>query len=136
MFCNSKTISWYYIVGNLTWNSQPLRKKKNRETHAKEKKKTITRTRHCLHGSASCQRLRSCKDFTNIREKYKVWLQFFTLLRTTTIDPNHQNNLFYILHTGFTTGYKTGQKIDCNWASMRVWCHLHFVLNSISPYLK
>jgi len=35
---------------------------------------------------------------------------FFSLLKTTTTNPNHQNCAFFILHTGFTVGYKTGQK--------------------------
>ena len=34
-------------------------------------KKTITRTKQYLRGSAICLRLRSCKDFTIIREEEK-----------------------------------------------------------------
>ena len=39
-----------------------------------------------------------------------VAVQFFSLLKTTSKNPNHQNSGFYILRTGFTMGYKTDQK--------------------------
>ena len=42
------------------------------KTHVKEKNIIITRTRQYLRGSAICLRLRSCRDFTIIKEKYKV----------------------------------------------------------------
>ena len=72
------------------------------------KKKIITRTRQYLRGLAICLCPRSCKDFTIIREKkYKVWQYSFSLSqKTTTKNPNYQNNDFYILCTGFTMGYK------------------------------
>ena len=38
----------------------------------KKKKKTITHTRQYLHGSAICLRPQSCRDFTIIREEYRV----------------------------------------------------------------
>jgi len=38
-----------------------------------------------------------------------VAVQFFTLSKTTTRNPNHQNNSIYILCTGLTMGYKMGQ---------------------------
>ena len=37
-------------------------------------------------------------------------VQFFSLSKTTSRNPNHQNNGFYILRIGFTMGYKMGQK--------------------------
>ena len=43
------------------------------KTHTKEKNIIITRTRQYLRGLAICLRLRSCKDFTIIKKKYKVW---------------------------------------------------------------
>ena len=42
------------------------------KTHVKEKNIIITHTRQYLHGSAICLRLWSCRDFTIIKEKYKV----------------------------------------------------------------
>ena len=72
-------------VGNLTRNSQHVRNKKNREnTYQEKKKKTITRTRKYLRGSVICLRTQGCRDFTIIRENYKMRLQFFSLSRTTT----------------------------------------------------
>ena len=40
-----------------------------------------------------------------------VAVQYFSLSRTTTTteNPNHQNCFFYILHIGYTMGYKTCQ---------------------------
>ena len=35
---------------------------------------------------------------------------FFSLSKTTSTNPNHQNCVFYILRTRFKMGYKTGQK--------------------------
>ena len=51
-------------------NSQPMRNKKNRENT--RQRKTITRTRQYLRGSAICLRPRSCRDITIIREEYSV----------------------------------------------------------------
>ena len=63
-------------------NSQPMRNKKQRKhKRKKKKKKTITRTRRYLCGSTICLRPRSCRDFTIIKEKYKVRLQFFSLTK-------------------------------------------------------
>ena len=58
---------------------------KNRENT--RQRKTITRTRQYLRDSVICLRTRSCKDFTIIREKYKVRLQFF-LSQNTAITPS------------------------------------------------
>ena len=74
-------------------------------------RKIITHTKQYLHGSTISLCPRSCRDFTIIREKYKVrQCRFFLsqkLQRQTLIT---KNNVFYILHTGFTMGYKTSQK--------------------------
>ena len=76
------------------------------------KKKKITHTRKYLRGLTICLRPQSCRDFTIIREKNtSVVVQFvFSLKNYIKKNPNHQNNSFYILRTGFTMGYKTGQK--------------------------
>ena len=75
------------------------------------KKKIITRTRQYLCGSVICLRLQSCRDFTIIKEKYKVRQYSFSLTQKLHLENlNHQNNGFYILPTGFTMGYKIGQK--------------------------
>ena len=37
-------------------------------------------------------------------------IQFFSLSKTTSKNHNRQNKGFYILCTGFTMGYKNGQK--------------------------
>ena len=74
-------------------------------------KKTITRTRQYLRGSAICLCPKSCKDFTIIREKIQSAATMFSLSRnTTTTNPNLKIMVFYILRTRFTMGYKTGQK--------------------------
>ena len=68
-------------------------------------------TRQYLRGSAICLRPRSCRDFTIIKEKYKVQQYSFSLTQKLHLENlNHQNNSFYILRTGFIIGYKTGQK--------------------------
>jgi len=46
-----------------------------------------------------------------LEKKYKVRQYSFSLSKTTSRNPNHQNKGFYILCTGFTMGYKKGQKI-------------------------
>ena len=51
-------------------NSQPMRNKKNRVNT--RQRKTITRTKQYLRGSAICLRPQSCKDITIIREEYRV----------------------------------------------------------------
>ena len=54
-------------------NSQPMRNKKIEKST--RQRKTITWTRQYLRGSVICLCLRSCKDFTIIKEEYKVQLQ-------------------------------------------------------------
>ena len=56
-------------------------------------KKTITRTRQYLRGSAICLRSRSCRDFTIIREKYKVLLQCFSLSLSLSQETRQQQTL-------------------------------------------
>ena len=93
---------------------QICEKQKNRENKT-PKKKTITRTRQYLRGSVICLCPRSCKDFPIIKENYNMWLQCFSLSKTTTRqNPNHKKkkNGFYILRTGFTMGYKTDRVIN------------------------
>ena len=76
-------------------------------------RKIITHTKQYLHGSTISLYPRSCRDFTIIREKYKVrQCRFFLsqkLQRQTLIT---KNNVFYILHTGFTMGYKRAKKFS------------------------
>ena len=45
---------------------------RNKSRENTRQRKTITRTRQYLRGSAIFLRPRSCKDFTIIREEYKV----------------------------------------------------------------
>ena len=88
-----------------------MRNKKIEKKNAK--RKTITRTRQYLRGSAIFLHPQSCRDFTIIKENYNVWLQCFSFSKTTRRqNPNHKKkNGFYILRTGFTMGYKNGPKI-------------------------
>ena len=98
---------------------------KNRENTRQWK--TITRTRQYLRGSAICLCLRSCKDFTIIKEKYKCGNIVFQSLKNNNNNKTLiTKNGFYILRTGFTMGYKMGQKIF-PWA---LW------LGPVSPSLR
>ena len=66
-------------------------------------RKIITRIRQYLRGSTIYLRPQSCRNFTIIKENTKCGSTFFfSLKKTTTRNPNHQNNDFYILRTGFT----------------------------------
>ena len=56
-----------------------------------QKKKTITRTKKYLHGSAICLHPRNCKDFTIIKEIYKVRLQCFSLSKRRRQQQQQQN---------------------------------------------
>ena len=84
------------------------------KTHAKGK--IITRTRQYLRNLAICLRPQSCKDFTIIMEKYKVQQYSFSHSKKRQPQTLITKNVFYILSTGFTMGYKTGQKIFPAWA--------------------
>ena len=66
-----------------------MRKKKIEKTHAKE---TITCTRQYLHGSAICLRPRSCRDFTIIKEEYRVQdvATIFSLYIKNTATTQHK----------------------------------------------
>ena len=88
-----KTLGNQLVAGDwcreLTRNSQPMRKKKKKKekekTHVKEKQihvqDKIYMVRQCL-----CPR--SCRDFTIIREKYKIrQYNFFSLSKTTITKP-------------------------------------------------
>ena len=73
-------------------------------------RKTITHIRQYLRSSAICLRPRNCRDFTIIREKFKVWQYSFSLSQKLQWqNPNHQSYVFYIMCTRFTMGYKMGQ---------------------------
>ena len=71
-----------FLVGNEP-EFLTCKKQKNRENT--RQRKTITRTRKYLHGSAICLRPRSCRDFIIIKEEYKVQLQYFLSQKNTTI---------------------------------------------------
>ena len=58
-----------YPLKGIKPNSQPMRNKNRENT---PQRKTITRTRQYLRGSAICLRPRSCMDITIIREEYIV----------------------------------------------------------------
>ena len=75
-------------------NFQPARNKNRENTR---QRKTITRTRQYLCGSAICLRPRSCRDITIIREEYRVQLSttIFSLYikhgnNTTLKNPNYK----------------------------------------------
>ena len=86
-----------------------MRNKKNRENT--RQRRTITRTRQYLCGSAICLRPQSCRDFTIIREEYRVQklrLQYFFLSPsrmwqqqpTISKNPNHGKVGIYIYEMG------------------------------------
>ena len=53
---------------------------------------------------------RKLQGFHYYQEKYKVRQYSFSLAqKIITRNPNHQNNVFYILRTRFTMDYKMGQ---------------------------
>ena len=75
------------ICRELNPNPQYVRKKKKKKNRENTcQRKTITHTRQYLCGSTICLRPRSCRDFTIIREEYKVRLQYFLL------SQKHGNN--------------------------------------------
>ena len=71
------------------------------------KKKTITRTRQYLRGSAICLRSWSCRDFTIVRKKYKVRLQFFFSSLSLSLSKNTATTQTLITQLRFI--HKTGQ---------------------------
>ena len=69
----------------------------------KKKNKKVTRIKQYLRGSAICRRPRNCRDFTIIREEYRVQLSatiFSLTLRTW--QPHHHKTL--ITKGGSTMG--------------------------------
>ena len=78
-----------------------------------QKNRKNTRTRQYLRDSIICLRPWSCRDFTIIREKLQSAATVFLVSQER---QQQQQQLitkdgFNILCTGFTMGYKTGQKI-------------------------
>ena len=65
----SKTFPSHYSLKGIKPNSQPVRKKIEKNTH---QRKTITRTRQYLRGSTIYLHPQSCMDITIIKEEYKV----------------------------------------------------------------
>ena len=93
-------------VGNLTWNSQPMRNKKNREnTH---QRKTITRTRQYLHGLANCVHHGVIRILLLSGTNTSAVVQCFNLSKTTTIKT-------LITKTAFSTSCAQ----DSQWATKR-----------------
>ena len=73
----------------LARNSQPVRNKNRENTR---QRKTITRTRQYLRGSAICLRPRSYRNFTIIKEKIQNAATVFLLSRKLQQpNPNNQN---------------------------------------------
>ena len=92
-----------HLVGNLTKKFQPMRNKTNRENTRQRKQSHAQDNIYVVRQFAICLRLRSCKDFTIIRKKYKMLLQCFSLSKNDNNDNNKTlitKNVFYILRTG------------------------------------
>ena len=53
------------------------------------------------------------------KKKYKCGSTVFLSLKNYNQNPNHQNCVFYILHTRFIMGYKTSQKFPLHGLSLR-----------------
>ena len=114
---------WYKIINfhisSYTWtcwefnrNFKPKRNKKI-EKKKNAKRKTITRTRQYLRGSAICLRPQSCRDFTIIKENYNVRLQCFFFSKTTRRqNSNHKKKktAFISFAQDSQWATKTGQK--------------------------
>ena len=111
-------------------NFKPERNKKIKKKNAK--RKTITRTRQYLRGSAICLRPQSCRDFTVIKENYNVWLQCFSFSKTTTRqNPNHKKKwLLYLAHR-IHNGLQNGPKNFCRPKPL-----LHGLSLSKSPIIR
>ena len=97
------------------WETKKKKEKKKekekRKKHTpKQKKKKITCIRQYLCGSAICLRPRSCRDFTIIREKYKLRLQCFSLSlgktdnNKTLIIKLHFLHPAHMIHNGLQNG--------------------------------
>ena len=87
--------SYIWTCWEFNRNSKHVRNKKIEKKNAK--RKTITLTRQYLRGSAICLRPQSCRDFTIIKENYKVRLQCFSFSKTTRRqNPNHKKKMAFI----------------------------------------
>ena len=78
-------------------------KKKKQRKHTPKKKSHAQDNIYVVRKFAICLRPRSCKNFTIIREKYKMLLQCFSLSKNDNNDNNKTlitKNVFYILRTG------------------------------------
>ena len=74
-----------------------INKKQRKYTQKKKKKKTITRTRQYLRGSAICLRPWSCRDFTIIMEEYRVQNCNYNLFIFIFSHKEHDNTTQYYL---------------------------------------
>ena len=72
----------------------PWEKKKIEKKHTLKKKKTITRTRQYLRGSAICLYPRSCRDFTIIKEEEntRCGYNYSSQKKKKTRQPTHKKN--------------------------------------------
>ena len=76
-----------YPLKGIKPNSQLVRNKNRENT---PQRKTITRTRQYLRGSAICLRPRNCRDITIIREEYRVQPSGYNILSIyITRQPHH-----------------------------------------------
>ena len=99
-------ISSQSYVGN--WPEIPnlweTKKKKKKWENTRQRKKSHAQDNiYVVRKFAICLRPRSCKNFTIIREKYKMLLQCFSLSKNDNNDNNKTlitKNIFYILRTG------------------------------------
>ena len=99
---------WTLFYREFNLNPNLWETKTNREkTNAKEKKKTITHTRQYLRGLAICLRPRSYKDFTIIREEYRIQ-DAATIFSLTLKHGNTTHNKNLITQSRFL--YKNGPK--------------------------
>ena len=88
-------------------NSQLVRKAKKKKKRKKEntcQRKTITHTRQYLHGLAICLRSRSCRDFTIIKEEYRVRLQLFLSTKHDNTSKSPIKNHATLFKPGHQTG--------------------------------
>ena len=83
------------MLNGIKPNSQPVRNKKIEKNTCK--RKTITRTKQYLRGSAICLHPRNCRDITIIKEEYRVLISatIFSLCiklgnNTTIKNPNYK----------------------------------------------
>ena len=80
------------------------KKKKKKKKREQCQRKTITHTRQYLRGLAICLRSRSCRDFTIIREEYRVQLQFFLSTKHDNTSKSPIKNHATLFRSGRQTG--------------------------------